>query len=74
MIVKKNFSLDLISQLREGTVLANVADFPSYTSPLVKHWKSFEHIKYPSYVYNYDFNLVVLSDSISLKSIVSFLG
>lgn len=31
---KKNYNLDLISQLREGTFLANVIHFPSYASSL----------------------------------------
>lgn len=70
---KKNYSLDLTSRFREGTFLANVTDFPSYAYSPVSHWKSLKHIKYPSYVYSCDFNLVVLSDSISFKSIVSFL-
>ena len=53
--------------------MATVTGFSSYALSLMLHWKSLKHFKYSSGVDSYDFGLVVLSDSFSLKSIMSFL-
>lgn len=53
--------------------MANVTGSPSYALYLVLHWKTLKRIKYLSCVYCYDFGVVVRSDSISLKRMVSFL-
>lgn len=70
--LRKNYSLDLTWTI-EGRNIFGRCYWLFYALSLVSLWKSLKSIKYPCYVYSCDFNLVVLSDSISLKSIVSFL-
>ena len=63
--LKKNHSLDLTCTTEGRKSFGHCF--------LLMPWKSLKHFKYSSGVDSYDFGLVVLSDSFSLKSIMSFL-